>query len=107
MTGNYAACSRAASPGLESMLVDAQAGNSCVKRLAWDSQLFGCAVRARDSALALRQRGFDHLFLTLDERRDKRNDLVRYRSGSSLQPCLINRECFPIAKDNGSLDDIL
>jgi hypothetical protein len=39
MKGNYAACFRAASPGLKSMLVDAQAGNSCVKSLARDSQL--------------------------------------------------------------------
>jgi hypothetical protein len=33
-------------PGLESTFVDAQAGNVCVKRLARDSKLFGCAVGA-------------------------------------------------------------
>ena len=89
------------------MFVDAEAGDSCVKCLARDSQLFGCAVRARNSALALRQRSFDHLSLTLDQRRNKGNDGIGYRSGCSLQPRLINRECFPIAKDNGSLDNIL
>ena len=73
MKGNYAACFRAASPGLKSLFVDAQAGNSCVKRLPRDSQLFGCAVRARDSTLAFRQYRFDHLSLTLDERGDQGN----------------------------------
>ena len=56
MKGNYAACFRAASPGLKSMLVDAQAGNSCVKRLARDSQLFGCAVRAWETRISIPSR---------------------------------------------------
>src|SRR5271154_1534948 len=78
------------SPGLKSKFVDAQADDSCVSRLARNSQLAGCPGWAGDSALALRQRRFDHFFLTLDERRVQRNDGTGYRRGFWLQPSLIN-----------------
>ena len=59
------------SAGLKSMFVDTQAYDSCVKRLARNSQLVGRAGWAGDSALTVRQRRFDHFLLTLDERGNK------------------------------------
>jgi len=46
---------------------------------------------------------FDHLSLTLDECRNKGTTASDTGEDAPLQPCLINRECFPIAKGNGSL----
>lgn len=92
--------------GLKSVPVDAQGRDSCTQRLASDSQLFGCAARARYSAQALFQRSFDHLFLALDEFTTKEHQARRRERMLALamphQPRM-----FPHRKDNGSLNNIL
>src|SRR5258706_12664451 len=93
--------------GLEPMFVDSQALDLGLESGPRKSKLGRRTGCARDSAPALRQCGFDHLPFPVNERSRERKELFSLQGRSTLQPCLVDREGFTVAKDDRTLHHIL
>src|SRR5260370_31757877 len=88
----------------ESMLIDSQAEDFRIKRLARNSKLRSGAGCTRDSAVGLLQGGLDQFSFAVGQRCRKLNRRAGSRSRLPLQPRFINREGPAIAEHDGAFN---